>query len=53
MSEEEEDEEQHRDVQLEWRDYVAIIIAMFETVLVPILVVLAVLLVLVVILVLP
>jgi len=52
LSDEEEEEEQRRDVHLEWRDYVAIIVAMFETVLVPILVILAVLLVLVVMLVL-
>jgi len=49
----EDEEEERREVSLEWRDYVAIIIAMFETVLVPILVILAVLLVLLVILVLP
>jgi ABC-type uncharacterized transport system involved in gliding motility auxiliary subunit len=42
-----DDEEENREVNLEWRDYVAIVIAMFETVLVPVLVVLAVLLVLV------
>lgn len=47
-----EDEEERREVHLEWRDYVAIIIAMFETVLVPILVVLAILAVLLIILVL-
>ena len=37
-----EDDEESRDIQLEWRDYVAIVIAMFETVLVPILVAVAV-----------
>ena len=42
-----DDEEENREVSLEWRDYVAIVIAMFETVLVPVLVVLAVLIVLV------
>ena len=41
-----EDEEERKDVLLEWRDYVAIVIAMFETVLVPILVVIAVIVVL-------
>jgi len=48
-----DEEEQRTTVQLEWRDYVAIIIAMFETVLVPVLVVLAVFVVLLLILVLP
>ncbi len=43
----EDEEEEHKEIHLEWRDYVAIIIAMFETVLVPVLVVLVILVALV------
>jgi hypothetical protein len=43
-----EDEEEKNEIHLQWRDYIAIVIAMFETVLVPVLVVLAVLLALVI-----
>lgn len=46
-----EEEEKKRNPDLEWKDYVAIVIAMFETVLVPILVILAIFLVLALILV--
>jgi len=42
-----EEEEQHREIHLEWRDYIAVVIAMFETVLIPVLVVLVVLVALV------
>ncbi len=38
-----DDEEERGEVHLEWRDYVAVVIAMFETVLVPVLVVLVIL----------
>jgi len=38
-----DDKEQKKEVHLEWRDYVAIVIAMFETVLVPVLVVILIL----------
>ena len=41
-----EEEEEHKEVHLEWRDYVAVVIAMFETVLVPLLVVFVILIVL-------
>jgi len=40
-----DDEDKKDEVHLEWRDYVAIVIAMFETVLVPVLVVIAILLI--------
>ena len=43
----EDEEEQRREVHLEWRDYVAIVIAMFETVLAPVIVILLVLVALV------
>ena len=42
-----DEEEERRHIHLEWRDYVAVVIAMFETVLVPVLVVLVVLVALV------
>jgi len=41
-----EDEEPEEEVHLEWRDYVAFVIAAFETVLVPVVVFVLVLLVL-------
>lgn len=40
-----EDDEDKKEVHLQWKDYVAIIIAMFETVLVPVLVVILILVV--------
>ncbi len=42
-----DEEEESREVHLEWKDYVAIVIAMFETVLIPVLVVLVILVALV------
>jgi hypothetical protein len=45
-----DEEEERHNPPLEWEDYVAIVIAMFETVLVPILVILAIFAVLVLIL---
>ena len=42
-----DEEEENKSVHLEWKDYVAVIIAMFETVLVPVLVVLVLLVALV------
>jgi hypothetical protein len=44
----EDDEEPEGEVTLEWKDYVAFVIAAFETILVPLIVFIAVLLVLLV-----
>ncbi len=50
MSTEDEEEEDKKEFHLEWRDYVALVIAMLETVLVPVLVVLVILVLIVVVL---